>query len=112
MSWVDRALKKHKAEQQKQTLAKQIKDELLKDGELNRRINKYGEEMKQGIQDENTEECLKLFYSCVAVALHEQHHFGAQRILKLFRRIDELFGEADTVMDRCKDEVGISIEIN
>lgn len=94
------------------TLAKQVKNELLKDGELNRRINQYSEEMKQDIRDENTADCLKLFYSCVAVALHEQHQFGEKRILKLFHRVDELFGEADTVMERCRDEVGISIEIS
>lgn len=39
MSWADKVMKKRQIERQKMALAKQVKDELLKDGELNRRIN-------------------------------------------------------------------------
>ena len=111
MSWADKVMKKRQIERQKMALAKQVKDELLKDGELNRRINQYSEEIREDIQDDNTKACLILFYSAVALALNEQHGFGKQRMLKLFSRVDELFGEPDTI-DRCENELGIKISID
>lgn len=110
MSWADKVMKKRQLERQKMALAKQIKEELLKDGELNRRINECSQEIKCDIEDENTKACLILFYSAVALALNEKHGFGKKRLLELFGRIDELFGEADTV-ERCQNELGITISI-
>lgn len=111
MSWANKVHAKMQKQKQIDSLARQVKDKLLKDDELNRRVNEHNQNIRKEIEDENTVVCAETFYSAVAVILHRKHRFGKKRILELFKDIDDLLGSGEDVTMLCDEEAGIVVKI-
>ena len=110
MSWANKVHAKMQKQKQIDSLARQVKDKLLKDDELNRRVNEHNQNIRKEIEDENTVVCAETLYSAVAVILHRKHRFGKKRILELFKDID-LLGSGEDVTMLCDEEAGIVVKI-
>ena len=90
----------------------QKREALFKNGITDKDLKKSYEDGYAQARKELTGFTMRMFYCATGCALHEIHHFGQDRIVRVLDRIQEIMTEeicTQDIIERLKRETGLDI---